>query len=256
MNYEIEIYRNGFTKAPGPEIFYLNDWEKEYDLFTYIYIIKGDNFLMIYDTGCGDIDIINEMLLKEFKGKITFDLPEDEKIEAILNKANIDPLDVNYVFLSHLHHDHCSNVGLFKNAKVILSRNGWINYKMKNRPYFYNDILYPKEPIKYIDSLPPEKTVYIDNGTEIAPGISAFWVGGHTPCCAAMIVNTSIGRAALTSDIAFLERNITEDKPIGFFYNLWEIYEGYKKIRQNSDFVLTSHDPDILRKRFKEGIIK
>jgi len=256
MNYEIEIYRNGFTKAPGPEIFYLNDWEKEYELFTYVYVIRGENLLMLYDTGCGDIDIINEMLFKEFKGKITFDLPKDENIDAILNKAGIDPLDVNYVFLSHLHHDHSSNVGLFKNAKVILSRNGWINYKLENRPYYYDNPLFPKAPIKYIDSLPPEKTVFIDNGTEIAPGIYSFWVGGHTPCCTAMVVETAQGRAALTSDIAFMEKNITEDKPIGFFYSLWEIYEGYKKIRQNSDFVLTSHDPDVLLKRFPLGIIK
>jgi len=47
MVYEIEIYRNGFTRAPGPEMFFLSDWEKEYDLYTYIFIVKGNGLLSL-----------------------------------------------------------------------------------------------------------------------------------------------------------------------------------------------------------------
>jgi len=258
MQYEIEIYRNGITSAPGPEIFFLSDWEKQYKLYTYVFVIKGENFLMMADTGCGDIDVINEMLFKEFKGKITFDISRDETIEAIINKSKIEPEKVQFVFISHLHHDHSSNVDLFPNAKVILSRNGWLQYMNKNKPYYYNDILFPIKPIKYIASLPSDKIIFVDNfkEKEIIPGIKSFWVGGHTPCCLALQINTAKGKVVLSSDIAFLTRNIIENHPIGLFYNLWECYEGYKKIKENADIILTSHDPDILESTFPNGKIK
>jgi len=58
-----------------------------------------------------------------------------------------------------------------------------------------------------------------------------------------------------TSDIAFLESNISKNHPIGFYYNLWECYEGYEKIKRKADIILTSHDPDILNKNYKDGKI-
>ena len=69
--YTIEIYRNGVTSAPGPEIFYLSDWEEEYKLYTYVFVLRSEDKTMLVDTGCGDISIINEMLYNDFGGKIT-----------------------------------------------------------------------------------------------------------------------------------------------------------------------------------------
>lgn len=255
MVYEIEIHRNGFTKAPGPEMFFLSDWDKEYDLYTYIFIVKGNGHTILIDTGCGDIEIINKMLNKEFGGKITFSLPEEERIGSILKKSNIDPREVDYVFISHLHHDHSSNVELFPNAKVVLSKKGWVEYMKKNRPYYYNDALFPAGPIKYIAGLPPEKIIFVEDEIEVLPGIKAFWVGGHTPGCMAVQVNSREGKVVFTSDVAFFEENVTDNHPIGLFYNLWECYEAYKRIKDNADIIITSHDPSVLDKKFPNGKI-
>lgn len=255
MKYEIEIYRNGVTKAPGPEIFFLSDWGKEYLLYTYVFIVKGNGHTILIDTGCGDINIINKMLLREFKGKITFDLPENETIEAIISKANINPEEVDYVFISHLHHDHASNVDLFPNAKVVLSKKGWLEYMKKERPYYYNDVLFPTRPVKYIASLPPGKLILVEDEEEILPEISTFWVGGHTPGCIAVEVNTKKGKVVFSSDVAFFIENIKKNHPIGLFYNLWECFEAYKKINSRADIILTSHDPSVLDRMFPDGKI-
>jgi len=255
MEYEIEIYRNGVTKAPGPEIYYLSDWDKEYLLCTYVFVVKGHGHTMLVDTGCGDISKINEMLLEEFKGKITFDLPEDETIEAIIEKAKIDPEEVDYVFVSHLHHDHSSNVDLFPNAQVVLSKHGWIEYMKKERPYYYNDVLFPTRPIRYIASLPSERLILVEDEKEVLPGINTFWVGGHTPCCMAVEVNTKRGKVVFSSDVALMVGNVKKNHPIGFYYNSWECFEAYKKINSRADIILTSHDPDILNKMFPNGKI-
>jgi glyoxylase-like metal-dependent hydrolase (beta-lactamase superfamily II) len=255
MEYVIEIYRNGITEAPGPEMFFLDDWNKKYRLYTYVFVVKSSKNTMLIDTGCGDISKINKMLKEKFKGKISFEIPQDETIQSIIEKAKLDPGKVDHVIVTHLHHDHASNINLFPNAKVVLSKKGLIEYIKKERPYYYNDILFPPEPIKYIAALPAEKLILVEDEMEILPGIRCFWVGGHTPCCMAVEVNTKKGNVVVTSDVAFLERNVTENLPIGLFYNLWECYEAYKKINNRADFIFTSHDPDLLLKKFPDGKI-
>ena len=71
----------------------------------------------------------------------------------------------------------------------------------------------------------------------------------------AVEINTKRGNVIVTSDVAFLERNVIENHPIGLFYNLWECYEAYKKINKRADFIFTSHDPDLLLKKFPDGKI-
>jgi len=256
MNYSIEIFKNGKTTAPGPEMFYLSEWEKNYNLYTYFFQIKSGDKTILVDTGCGDTDIINKMLFEEFKGKISFDLPEEERIQSYIGKGRIIPEKVDYVILSHLHHDHSSNVSLFRNAKVVLSKKGWLEYMKKERPYYYNDALFPIEPIKYISSLPAENIILVDEEQEILPGLKVFYTGGHTPCCMAVEARTQSGNVVITSDVAFLKDNVKNNHPIGLFYDLWECFEAYKKINKRADIILTSHDPEILDKDFPSSLIK
>ncbi|MGM0368608.1 MAG: N-acyl homoserine lactonase family protein [Actinomycetota bacterium] len=255
MEYHISIFKNGTTTAPGPEMYYLSDWEKEYTLYTYFFLVRGNGHNILIDTGCGDIEAINKMLFEEFKGKVSFELPESETTENILKRNNIEPKGIEYVFISHLHHDHSSNVDLFPNAKVILSRKGWMEYMKKDKPYYYNDILFPTKPIKYLASLHPDRLIFVENEKEILPGISAFWVGGHTPGCMAVEVNTRMGNAVFTSDVAFFVGNVKKNHPIGLYYNQWEIFEAYRKIREKADIIIPSHDPTILDEKFKDGKI-
>jgi len=256
MYYEIEIFRNGRIKSlPGPNIFRLSNYSKLYELYIYVFILKGKGKTIVIETGCGDVTEINRRNMEENEGYDIFEIPEEEGIESIIQKANIDCEDVDFVLLTHLHHDHISNVNLFPNAKVVLSKKGWTEYIKKNRPYFYDELIYPVRPINYISSLPHEKLILVDGEQEIIEGINAFWVGGHTPCCLAYELETKKGKAVFTSDIAFLESNIINNHPTGFYYNLWECYEGYEKIRKRADIILTSHDPDILDTHFKDGRI-
>ncbi len=252
MEYNVKIFKNGSTKAPGPEMYYLSEWDKEYTLYTYFFQVKGNGHNILIDTGCGDIDAINDMLLEDFGGKISFDLPESETTENILKSNNINTEDIDYVFISHLHHDHASNVDLFPNAKVVLSKKGWLKYMEKDKPYYYNDVLFPTKPIKYLASLPPDRLIFVEEEKEILPGISAFWVGGHTPGCMAVEVNTKKGNVVFTSDVAFFEGNIKKNHPIGLYYNQWEVFEAYNKIRDKADIIVTSHDPDMIDKKFKD----
>lgn len=256
MKFGIEIYRNGtVVSVPGPNVFHLWELNKFYQLYTYVFVLRGNGVTILVDTGCGDVEEINKNQIENYNGYNMFDIPEDEKIGAILSKAGINPDEVNYIFLTHLHHDHCSNVEMFPNAKIVISKKGLIKYMENKGSYYYNKFDFPAKSINYISSLQPEKIVFVENELEVMEGIKAFWVGGHTPCCMAVEVESKKGKVVFTSDVAFLIDNIERNHPIGCYYNLWECYEGYKKINERADIILTSHDPIILDSLFKKGKI-
>jgi len=211
---------------------------------------------IILDTGCGEIEPFNQMLYKEFGGKIAFNIPKDEKIEGIIDKASLDVDKVDYVILSHLHFDHASNVGLFPNAKVVLSKKGLFEFMKKDKPYYYDNLLFPTKPVEHIVSLPSDKVILIENDEEVVPGIRVFWVGGHTPGCMATEIDTKKGKVVFSTDIAPFLANIDRNIPTGLFYNLWECYEGFKNIKNRKpDIIIPGHDPDILERHFRDGII-
>ncbi len=254
MQYSVEIYRNGTTQAPGPEMFYLRDWDKLYTLCTYVFVVRSREHTMLVDTGCGDVSAINRMLAAEFGGKISFDLPEDETIGAILEKAKLRPSDVDHVFLTHLHHDHASNVSLFPNARVVVSRRGSSSSSRRTSRTTTTRRSFRPRRCSTSWACPAEKVVYVDDDADVLPGIRCFWVGGHTPCCMAVQVATSRGRVVITSDVAFFEENVTAEHPVGMFYSLWECKDAYRKIKAAADHVITSHDPGVLA-RFPGGKI-
>jgi hypothetical protein len=50
----------------------------------------------------------------------------------------------------------------------------------------------------------------------------------------------------ITSDTVFLYRNIEENVPVGYFYNLEECYDAMETIRNVADVILPTHDPEVL----------
>lgn len=75
MEYEIEIYRNRIVKPiPGPKMFFLSNWNKEYFIYNYVFVLKGNGHIILVDTGCGNVDKFNEFAIKELEGKNIFNI--------------------------------------------------------------------------------------------------------------------------------------------------------------------------------------
>ena len=54
--------------------------------------------------------------------KLSISFKEGENLEHQLGLCGVKPEDIDYVIISHLHHDHAGKIGLFKNAKIIVQR--------------------------------------------------------------------------------------------------------------------------------------
>jgi glyoxylase-like metal-dependent hydrolase (beta-lactamase superfamily II) len=89
---------------------------------------------------------------------------------------------------------------------------------------------------------------------EILPGIRTMWLGGHTPCSQAVLVQTEIGRVALTGDTVSLLANFERGVPVGVAVDYQQCRDAMNRLRQAADVVVPSHDPSVFT-RFPNGVI-
>ncbi len=253
--YTIQAVKYCEQLCPGPEIYYLSAWDEWINLYFYFWIVRGGGKTILVDTGIRDVNEINPSVIRTFgeKGMFRMDM-EKENIPKLLKENGVKPEDVDYVFLTHLHYDHASNVPLFPNATFVISRRGWIEIVAPRHPYLVTDF-FPRDVLAYLVGEANDRLYLADDVEDnIVPGIGVFWTGGHTPCCQAIKINTEKGVAVITSDVVFLYDNIEKNHPIGLSYNIPECLDAMERIRKEADIIVPAHDPELL-KRFPGGRI-
>jgi len=218
----------------GPKMFFLRDWDKTYSTYFYFWYIEGAGTRILLDTG--------------------FDLPEGKAIMPTMiqkpdwrpaermKQIGVEPGSIEHVIVSHLHFDHMSSaIDLFPNARIYLQKKEYETAVKPPHPFFIG--AYVPSIIVRLDGDLKARTEVIDGDAEILPGLKLIWIGGHTPGMQAVVLPTRLSpRTCLTSDLCFFYRHIEEDVPIGFFYNLAEIYQGMARCRDEADVMIPQHD--------------
>jgi glyoxylase-like metal-dependent hydrolase (beta-lactamase superfamily II) len=250
VEYKIRILKCGTTAAPGPEVYYLSDFEKWYPLNCYLYLITGGKKSIVVDTGCRDVNEFNAIIVPSYgpQGeKAKFVVKPEEEPRALLLKAGVNPNDVDILILTHLHYDHVSNVALFPNADVYISRRGWTSVMAPRHRQLAPAILFPRDVYAYLFDKKWDR-VHLVEDEKILPDIKVFWIGGHTQCSQAVAVNTKKGTVIITGDTVFTYKNIEENIPVGLSYSLLDCLDAMQRIREEAAIVLPGHDPETLRR--------
>lgn len=90
-----------------------------------------------------------------------------------------------------------------------------------------------------------------DGSSDIAPGISVHWVGGHTDGLQVVRVKTRRGWVVLASDASHFYANMDLQRPFPVVYNVGDMLEGYRTLDALADshaHVIPGHDPDVLKR--------
>jgi len=103
---------------------------KKRKFYAGVFLVKHKKYgNILYDTGyskeiydCGLVGKIYNLLNPTF-------VKESDTIDSQLKKEKINPDDIKYIILSHLHPDHIGCVKKFKNARIIISRDCFNDYK-------------------------------------------------------------------------------------------------------------------------------
>jgi glyoxylase-like metal-dependent hydrolase (beta-lactamase superfamily II) len=169
-----------------------------YRASTHCVLVETSEGRMLWDTSCPR-DWASRWEPTGLQEFFPYDqVGEDEYFDSRLRQQGLEPSDIDYVVLSHLHFDHAGNAKLFDgtDAKMVCSKE---EYDFA----FGFDGLFTGAHLKSdYDGL---KWDTVDGDSEFLPGVSLIQAPGHTPGTTAMRVDLpDTGTMIFTSDAVFM----------------------------------------------------
>ena len=213
-----------------------------------VWLLEGTDKKILIDTGLGDVDEVSHMQSRYGVDFVASRTAEQDLVEG-LARHGVSPEEIDIVVLTHLHFDHVGNNELFPNAKFVVQKD---ELPQAESPPHFCMFYYPEYAYK-IDAV-RDRLEIIDGDIELEPGVRLVKIGGHTPGCMVVMVDTAIGTVCLTSDVMYNYKNLELNWPMGSFWNLPELMDGYARIRREADVIVPEHDWQFLE-HFPSGTI-
>lgn len=201
-----------------------------------VWLIQGADQVILVDTGLGDIDEISAMQSRYGVDFVASRSDDQDLLQGLANHG-VAPEDVDIVILTHLHFDHVGNNELFPNATFIVQKD---ELPHAEEPPTFCMFYYPEYSYK-IDAV-RERLQVIEGDHRINDAVSLVKIGGHTPGCMVVMVETDAGTVCLTSDVMYNYKNLELNWPMGSFWDLPELMAGYDRIRKEADIIIPEHD--------------
>ena len=151
-----------------------------------------------------------------------------------LGQRGLGLSDIDVVVATHWHHDHSANVGMFKKGELVVGK----DELDCGRAIYGEDNV--KGVIKGYDTVRE-----IDGRYEIAPGVTAVYMPGHSPGSLSVFVEDEAGRTVVAGDTIMVEKEWTRGE-----FSHWSskeqlsgMAEGVKMMRDWApDRIVPGHD--------------
>lgn len=214
-----------------------------------VWLIEGTDRLVLVDTGLGDVDEVMAMQARYGSDWVASRSGSGQSLVEGLAAHGVTPKDIDTVVLTHLHYDHVGNNELFTNARFLVQRE---EIDLALNPPKFHMFYYPeyRHKLEHIS----DRLDVIDGDFQVNEQIRLIKIGGHTPGCQSVLVETAEGTVCLTSDVMYNYKNLELDWPTGSFWDLQAMVDGYARIRELSDVIVPQHDWQIL-KEYPTGTI-
>ncbi|MEY8191526.1 MBL fold metallo-hydrolase [Peribacillus simplex] len=179
-------------------------WAKKYsvnennqiELRTDPILVQANGLNMLIDSGIGN-GKLND------KQKRNFGVTEESNLVEDLGRLGIQPNDIDYILMTHLHFDHACGltkregetwVPVFERAEIITTQTEWV--EMKN-PNIRSKSTYWAENWEAVASLVRP----FESEQEITDGIKMIHTGGHSDGHAIIIIEDGGDRLIHMADI-------------------------------------------------------
>jgi glyoxylase-like metal-dependent hydrolase (beta-lactamase superfamily II) len=173
-----------------------------------------------------------------------------EPLDA-LHRVGVEPASVSQIVLTHLHYDHTGNLAAFPDVELVVQQREldfWTD-PLATRSHFA-EIVEPAEIEQVAEAQRAGRVRVLEGSEEIAPGIRAFDVGGHSPGQQVTVVDAEDGPVVLASDAIHYYEELERDRPFDVFVDLAEMYRGYDLLRELAAApgakLVAGHDPSVM----------
>ncbi len=257
MEYSLRVSKIGESMVPGPLSVYMSGWDKlEYEPH-FIWLAQGGGRTILINTGLPqdpeDLEILNAAC-RQAHPQNFFAPGHIWPPQQVLAEVGIKPEDIDTILINSMGTYSTGNIELFTNADVYISRTGWIDFMVPERPASFNrEVIFTDATLVYLLTKAWPRVHLVGDEEEVLPGIKIFWVGGHHRGSMAVSIQTAKGKIVI-SDTIFRYENLDPGIPIGVLENIFECQDALERIRQEGDMVIPMHDNEVMA-RYPEGII-
>jgi hypothetical protein len=255
MNYSVRSISVGSVEVPAPEIFWMEAFDKWLPLELQVGVIQGNGITAIVNTGPPtDLSPINDMWTSILGPRAELKRTDDQEIVRALSNIGISPEEVTHVLITPFQLYTTGNIPLFTNAKICLSKRGWVHYHTTHsHPHDSRWHSISPEVIKYLVTDAWDNVRLLEDEDEIAPGLRTWFSGTHHRASIAIDVDTADGTVCI-SDSFFYYENVEENRMLGIGENMYEGISTYQRARESAKHFLPLYDPKV-QVRYSEGII-
>lgn len=259
VEYEVHIRQvASFGQVPGPEIYWMSEFGKWYPLVTLMGVIQGGGKTIIINTGPpqDSLKYMNQVWLEFFQDeRAQMTVSEDQKTLSVLQSMGIAPEDVDMVIVTPLQAYAIGNIDQFPNAKILLSKTGWIDFHAPKHFDERRRMAIPDRILNFltIEAWNDRRVHLLENEETILPGLHAWYAGTHHRSSMGINILTNQG-TVVVSDTMFYYENIEKNHPLGINENLEECLDTYERIRREADIIVPLYDPKVLE-RHPDGVI-
>lgn len=210
------------------------------DFAYYIWVARNKDRTFVIDTGFKP-----EVGLRRGGGReVVIDPGEG------LRNIGVDPEEVKDVVITHLHYDHVGNFDIFPIARYHLQDREMAFATGRHMCcHTFSHSFEVEEVVGMVRQVYAGRVQFHDGDAALAPGLSIHRIGGHTDGLQVVRVKTKIGWIVLASDASHLYENMDDERPFPIIYNLGDMVQGYKRLRELADdpaYVVPGHDPQVL----------
>lgn len=247
MSFQLQVLKMGQCEVAGPEVYWMNHWNEWVTLFFWMVVIRGNGKTAIINTGPpADLTALNERWGGAFGDRGKLARVESERPVNALASVGVKPEEVDYVLITPLQAYATANIQLFKNARVCVSKRGWIeDFHAERFPmHVPREFRIPNDTLHYLMFDAPAKIQLLEDEDEIIPGLRCFWAGVHHRSSMCYLIDTSEGRVAV-SDCVFRYKNLEEMEPLGIQESLEEFYLTCNRIKREAEILVPLYEPDV-----------
>ena len=238
--WSVKALDTGTSVVEGSILSYLHHCGERVSIPRVMWVLEGPTTIVV-DTSVSRLGTPNE-----FIGE-SFERTRDQFPDNALSAAGVDPRDVEWVILTHLHWDHAGNCDLFPEAGVLVQESE-LRYAIAPGRFFRRAYLSPESGWPVPPYVVPN-LVTVRGEHEVAPGVTVVPVPGHTPGSQAVIVRTTMGSLVIAGDAVMTYENLEEDNPPGFHVDVDASMDSLDLLKSRSLQILPSHDYTLFRDR-------
>ncbi|MBW3560977.1 MAG: hypothetical protein KY437_00605 [Actinobacteria bacterium] len=254
-NHTLRVFSVGRTEIPGPELYWMSDWDRWYELSFNVALIQGENSVVLVNTGAPeDLTPLNNRWTSALGPRGRFERDPHQAVTTRLDEVGLTPADVTDVVVTPFQLYSTAGIPLFSHARIHLSRRGWVHFHTTHEhPHDDRWTSFAPEVLVHLVTDGWDRVHLLDDEDEVTLGVRTWFAGAHHRASIAVEVDSTVGTVVL-SDAFFHYGNVEGDRLLGINESMYETLATYERARRVADHLVPLYDPEVFE-RYPDGVV-